>query len=107
MEYTVLIQPKRGGGFKATVPALPQCRSTGATEEEAMARLRVALDKLLQEAKITSIEVDENGQQQNDPWLAMAGKWANDPTFDEFQQIVEKYRKRPDTKAQTRKGGKE
>jgi len=95
MEYPVLIQSKRGGGYKAVIPMLPKCRSTGATEEEALANLRTALNRFMQKAKITSIQIDGNGQKQNDPWLAMAGKWANDPTFDDFQKIVEKFRKRP------------
>jgi predicted RNase H-like HicB family nuclease len=95
MEYTVLIQSKRGGGFKATIPALPKCQSTGATEDEAIANLRTVLSKFLKKTKVTSIQVDENGQQQNDPWLAMAGMWRDDPTWDEYQRLIKKYRRRP------------
>ncbi len=95
MEYPVLIQPKRGGGYKAAIPMLPKCHSTGATEAEALANLRSVLSKFLQKAKITSIQIDENGQRQNDPWLAMAGMWRDDPTWDEYQRLIKKYRKRP------------
>ena len=52
MEYTVLLQPQRRGGFKATIPAFPTCRSAGATEAEALTNLRAALSKLLEQSKI-------------------------------------------------------
>ena len=101
MEYTVLIRPKRGGGFKAAIPVLPKCSSTGKTEEEALANLRTVLNKFMQKAKITSIHIDENGLSQNDPWLAMAGMWRDDPTWDKYQRLIKRFRKRP--KLKTRK----
>ena len=95
MEYTVLIQPKRRG-FTATIPALPDCRANGKTEQEAIDKVRGKIQQLLAKNKIITLNVPENGRDhEEDPWLAMAGKWANDPTFDEFQKIVEQFRKRP------------
>ncbi len=94
MEYTVLLQPQRRGGFKATLPAFPTCRSVGATEEEALANLRSALNKLLQKSKIISLEVAGNAR-EHDPWLAMAGMWRDDPTWEEYQRLIKKNRKRP------------
>ncbi len=97
MEYTVLIQPKRGG-FSATIPGLPECRAHGKSEKEVLDKISARAQKLLTNAKLVTINLPENGHKKNDPWLAMAGKWANDPTFDDFQKIVEKFRKRPKPK---------
>ncbi|NUO82692.1 type II toxin-antitoxin system HicB family antitoxin [candidate division KSB1 bacterium] len=94
MEYTVLLQPHSKGGFKATIPAFPKCRSIGATEEEALTNLRISLNRLLLKSKIVSLKVDGNTQ-ENDPWLAMAGMWRDDPTWDEYQRLIKKNRKRP------------
>lgn len=94
MEYTVLIQPKRGG-FTATIPNLPECRAQGKTEQEALDKVRTRAQEVLTKSKFVTINLPENGHNEDDPWLAMAGKWANDPTFDEFQKIVEKFRQRP------------
>lgn len=94
MEYTVLIQPKRGG-FTATIPALPECRAQGKTEQEALEKVRACAQEVLTKSKFVTINLPENGHNADDPWLAMAGKWANDSTFNDFQKIVEKFRKRP------------
>lgn len=95
MEYTVLIQPQRNGSFEAIIPALPSCRSRGTTEEEALSKLRLSLRELLQRSKITSIELQERKPNAHDPWQEMAGMWREDPTWDEYQRLIKKNRKRP------------
>lgn len=94
MEYTVLLQPQHKGGFKAMIPALPKCRSIGATEEEALTNLRASLHKLLEKSKLISLKVEDNSR-ENDPWLPMAGMWRDDPTWDEYQRFIKKHRQRP------------
>jgi len=94
MEYTVLIQPKRGG-YTAMIPALPECRADGKTEQDAINKVRDKVQQLLINSKLTTITITENGHQEDDPWLAMAGMWRDDPTWDEYQRLIKKYRKRP------------
>jgi len=94
MEYTILIQPKRGG-YAATIVNLPGCHAQGKTETEALEKVRGKAQQLLAKSKFATITLPENGHQENDPWMAMAGKWADDPAFDDFQRIIEKFRKRP------------
>mgnify|MGYP001591202025 CR=1 FL=1 len=94
MEYTVLIQPKRGG-FSATIPNLPECRAHGKTEEEVLDKVRARAQQLLTKAKLVTINLPENGCKENDPWLAMAGMWRDDPTWDEYQRLIKKFRNRP------------
>jgi len=95
MEYTVLILPKRGG-FTAMIPALPDCRANGKTEQEAIDKVRGKIQQLLTKNKIVMLNLPENGHNnEEDPWLAMAGMWRDDPTWDEYQRLIKKYRNRP------------
>jgi hypothetical protein len=94
MEYTVLIQPKRGG-FTAMIPTLPECRAQGKTEQEALDKVRARAQEVLTKSKFVTINLPENGRDADDPWLAMAGMWRDDPTWDEYQRLIKKYRKRP------------
>jgi len=44
--------------------------------------------------------LQENGRRPaEDPWLAMAGMWRDDPTWDEYQRLIKKHRKRPRRRA--------
>ena len=43
MELTVRIRPDRSRGFVATCPALPGCRGTGVSREQARTQLRDAI----------------------------------------------------------------
>jgi predicted RNase H-like HicB family nuclease len=94
MEYTVLIQSKRGG-FTATIPILPECRAQGKTEKEALAKVRACAQEVLTKSKFVKLNLPENGHNEDDPWLAMAGMWRDDPTWDEYQRLIKKHRKRP------------
>jgi predicted RNase H-like HicB family nuclease len=58
--YTVLIEPlspEDGGGFLATVPDLPGCRTDGETPEEALSNIRGAIAEWIEEAKDLGYEV--------------------------------------------------
>ncbi len=94
MEYTVLVQPDEGGGFIASVPAIPGCHSRGATEDETIRNVSVNIKDFLRKTKIVRISVEENGNLPEDPWDEIIGAFANDETFDDFQKQIKKYRKR-------------
>ena len=61
MKLKVVIEPGELGGFIGSVPALPGCRSQGATRKELLANLREAAEGWL-EAEQDKIE----GQNLND-----------------------------------------
>ena len=42
--YTVILHPAEEGGYWVDVPALPGCYSQGETEEEALVRIREAIE---------------------------------------------------------------
>jgi len=47
MLVTVRIQPDSNGGFVGTVPGLPGCTEDGATRDQALARLKLAVESTL------------------------------------------------------------
>jgi predicted RNase H-like HicB family nuclease len=44
MRYTVVLEDEADGGYSASVPALPGCRSQGDTRDEALANIREAIE---------------------------------------------------------------
>ncbi|MGH7595755.1 MAG: type II toxin-antitoxin system HicB family antitoxin [bacterium] len=94
MQYTVVIQPRRNGGFTASVPTLPGCRSQGTTEDEVIAKISAALAKRLKHSKVIQLEVNENGVTRKNPWDAMIGIFENDPIFDEVEKEIKRERNR-------------
>ncbi len=106
MQYTVFIQPRRNGGFIASVPTLPSCRSQGATEDEAIAKIGAAIARQLKRTKIVQIEVGQNGVISHNPWDKIIGMFKDDPIFDEvdreIQRQIERQRKPPRKRSRRR-----
>jgi len=92
MEYTVFLQPHTTGGFVASVPAIPDCQSLGATEDEAIRNISINIKDFLRKTKIIRLSVDENGSLSKDPWDDVIGMFDDDETFDDFQNEIAKYR---------------
>lgn len=86
MKYTVLLQ-KEKDGYSVTVPGLPQCQSSGSTEEEALDRIRSEITDMLRHTKAVEVDVSSpNGLSH--PWQAFAGIWENDSSFDHFLKEI-------------------
>jgi predicted RNase H-like HicB family nuclease len=85
MQYTVLVRRQPAGGYRAIAPAAPGCTGKGRTRREALEHLKVAIEAWLLETEITTINiVTPTGQEkaEQNPWLATAGIFANDPTLE-------------------------
>ena len=84
MRYVVVLHEQPSGTYVAVAPAAPGCTAEGKTREEALQRLRVAVQEWLADVEITSIDVEvpgaEDGSGRN-PWLETAGIFADDPTL--------------------------
>jgi len=48
MELTVILEPQKEGGFTIFVPALPGCISEGDTKEEAIKKIKEAIELYLE-----------------------------------------------------------
>lgn len=91
MRYTVLVRQRPRGIYVATAPAVPDCKGQGATRDEALNRLKAALENWLVETEVTSIDVSlpkSKEQHEQNPWLATAGIFADDPTLEPMLQEI-------------------
>jgi predicted RNase H-like HicB family nuclease len=82
MEYPVIVRAEDVDGYVAQPIGLPELRVTAASEEEAVAAVRQALERWLASAKLVHVSV-AMGQTGN-PWLDAFGRSASDPDFDEY-----------------------
>jgi len=93
MQIPVLIKPVAGNGFHATGAAPFGLTAEGATREEALQKLRQLIATCLAEgAELVALDVPPSGH----PLAAYAGKFKDDPMFDEWQQAIAELRRRED-----------
>jgi hypothetical protein len=93
MEIPVLIEPVSGNGYRASTGEPLALSAEGATDEEALAKLRKAIEgRLAGGAQLVPLQVPgvEN------PWLRMEGIYKDDPLFDEWQEAIAEYRRQVD-----------
>ncbi len=101
LNYDVLIENQPDGTVKATLLGLPDCQGLGNTETEAIEKLSQSLQHRLESAKIVTLAI-EVPQVVENPWLKIAGKYKDDPQFDEMLEYIEEYRRELDEKRELR-----
>jgi predicted RNase H-like HicB family nuclease len=91
MDIPVLIEPVAGNGYRASGGAPFAVVVEGATPEEALARLKDAVERQVKAgAKIVSLRISESDH----PWLPFAGMFQDhDPTIQRWLQIMQSQRK--------------
>jgi hypothetical protein len=89
--FDVLIKPETESSVSATVLGLPEYRATGSDRTSALAALQKLLTETLSQAEIVSIDIAVS--QPENPWLKMAGRFKDDPHFDEMLADIEAYRR--------------
>jgi hypothetical protein len=92
--FDVLIKPEAEGKVSATVLGLPEYRSEGLDKTSALTALQQLLATNLSEAEIISIDITV--PQPENPWLKMAGRYKDDPHFDEMLDDIAAYRRELD-----------
>lgn len=92
--FDVLIKPEPEGKVSATVLGLPEYRSEGSDKTSALAALQQLLTANLSQAEIVSIDIAV--PQPENPWLKMAGRYKDDPHFDEMLDDIAAYRRELD-----------
>ena len=91
MQYTVMIHRQPPGGYVAHAPAVPICRGEGRTRHEALRQLKTAIEAWLVETEITTLEINtpvSSPAIQENPWLATAGIFADDPMLEPILQEI-------------------
>lgn len=86
LSYTVMIETQ-DGRFYAVALGLPECKSSGKTENEALENLQQLVQKRLQNSKIVTLEIDS--PQSDNPWMKVVGMYNDNPLFDEVLAEIE------------------
>ncbi len=97
MTIPVLIEPIANDGFRATGGPPFAVTAQGTTREEALARLREAIDQRMVEGSVlVPLEIDTT---EENPWNAVVGMLRDDPLFDEWQEAIAENRRGVDEDA--------
>jgi predicted RNase H-like HicB family nuclease len=97
MTFQIFVQSEPEQGYVASVIGIPNCVADGATKEEAVAKAKEVLSRLLTQGEIVSVEIENVAHTQADnPWLKVIGMFKDDPTWDDFQASIAEYRRELD-----------
>lgn len=83
-QYQVLVRSGPSDLFLASVLGMEDCVGEGRTREEAIAKARAALVDRLARGEIVTIDVENGSMSAAAVWQEEAGRFRDDPTFDEF-----------------------
>jgi hypothetical protein len=89
MKTTVFVEKVGRKKYRAVTSQPVPLESEGASQEEAVERLRqLATDRLAQ-GKLLQMELPGG----SNPWQAFAGMWKDHPEFDAFLENIAEYRR--------------
>lgn len=83
-QYQVLVRSRSSDLFVASVLGIEDCVGEGRTKDEAIAKAKAALVDRLARGEIITIDVENGSMSAANVWREEAGRFRNDPTFDEF-----------------------
>ena len=96
MEYAVLITNQPGNGYTARPLLFPDVVVAGDTENDVLEQVRRAIVDLRRRSRVVQVEVPASPAEDQDPWLRVAGLWAADPDWAQFQDEIATYRQSMD-----------
>ncbi|MBC6481397.1 MAG: type II toxin-antitoxin system HicB family antitoxin [Hormoscilla sp. GM7CHS1pb] len=91
LTYNVVIETENEGMVRATVWGLLDCQASGATREEALAKVSQLLKARLSKAEIVKMEIELPKPEH--PWKKFAGMFKDDPDFDDVLADIEAFRR--------------
>lgn len=94
-QYQVLVRSGSADLFVASVLGIEDCIGEGQTREEAIAKARAVLVDRLARGEIVTIDVENGSMLAANVWKEEAGRFRDDPTFDEFVVETESERRNP------------
>ncbi len=94
MKIPILVEPINNNGFRAKSGPPFSISAEGSTRNEALTRLREEIDRRMAEGAVI-MPLDVVTTEEN-PLLAVAGVFRDDPLFDEWQAAIEEYRRKVD-----------
>ena len=96
MVFDVILFKQADNGYVARPTLWPDEMAYGATEQEALESVRALIRDLLDRTRFVQVEVDVPVKQADNPWLAKAGMFVDDPTWDSFLKAMADYRRELD-----------
>jgi hypothetical protein len=96
MTFDVILLKQAEDGYAARPVLWPDSVAHGTTEQEALDRVRALIRDLLSRTQFVQVEVDVPEHPVDNSWLAKAGLFADDPTWDDFLKAMADYRRQLD-----------
>lgn len=96
MTFDVILLRQAGNGYVARPLLWPDKAVHGNTEQEALEGVRALIRDLIDQTQFVKVEIDVPEQVSDNPWLARAGLFADDPTWDDFLASMAEYRRQID-----------
>ncbi len=93
MTYPILIRSKPNDGYVATALTLSNIEVEAPTREQALAQIRKAISDTLAQGELVDLEIPEPKPMVASSYDDLVGMFKDDPTYAEFLDEVEKYRR--------------
>ena len=90
---TVLLEETEGK-YQAILLGLPDCKAEGNTREEAITNISIILGDRLEKAELIYLEIKP--PKPDNPWMKLAGKYKDDPQFDDMLEDIQALRRERD-----------
>ena len=94
----VIIKNESDRTVSAALLGWPECKAFGETRSQALQNLHDLVNAQLAEAEIVSVQLTNS--RSNNPWVRLAGKYENDPQYDEVLAHIEEYRRELDAETE-------
>ncbi|MEG3970237.1 hypothetical protein QUA00_21800 [Microcoleus sp. T2B6] len=94
----VIIKNESDRTVSAALLGWPECKAFGETRSQALQNLHELVNAQLAEAEIVSVKLTNS--RSNNPWVSLAGKYENDPHYDEVLAHIEEYRRELDAETE-------
>jgi len=90
MQFPLIVRADSPDHFSAQPLGLPELKTVGRTEAEAIEQASQALAQWLAAARVVQVSIPVSGT--GNPWLDAFGRSADDPDFDEYLEAIEQAR---------------
>jgi len=94
----IIIKNESDKTVSAALLGWPECKAFGETRSQALQNLHDLVNAQLAEAEIVSVKLTNS--RSNNPWVRLAGKYENDPYYDEVLAHIEESRRELDAETE-------
>lgn len=94
----IIIKNESDRTVSAALLGWPECKAFGETRSQALQNLHDLVNSQLAEAEIVSVKLTNS--RSNNPWVRLAGKYENDPYYDEVLAHIEESRRELDAETE-------